>query len=154
MRTHLNTHCMLADPGVSGELLADVRLGSPRFADCRGVGICAIHLDEDRSPRSYCRDWCRATLQFDRATGRLLLGFHRSSITDRTFDHHFASGYLKVQQPYTLPLGVAQRLALPSAGRQLHTGVYPILDVGDLLLVSCRLSEAAVRTLPGTLRAA
>ena len=147
MKRHLQTH------NASG-LYAQVRLGSPRFSDCRGVGICAILLDTDPTPRPACRDWCRVWLEVDRPTGRLLLAFDRTTVTERTFDHHFASGRLKIQQAYRLPNILADRLSLPENGREIRTGAYPVLEMPDILLASCRLSEGQVRVLPGLLRAA
>ena len=147
MNTHLLTHNTFG-------LHADVRLGSPRFSDCRGVGICAILLDGDPAPRPGCRDWCRAWLEIDRPTGRLLLAFDRDSISDRTFDHHFASGLLKVQQAFRLPDGLADRFGLASSCRDIPAGGYPVLEMPDILLVSCRLSGGQIRVLPGLRRAA
>ena len=145
-RTDMNRHLQTSS---SSGLFADVRLGSPRFADCRGVGICAILLHADAPPRPVCRDWCRAWLEVDRATERLLLAFDRDTITERTFDHHFASGLLKVQQAYRLPDAVADRLRLTAGCREVRTGAYPILEMPDFLLVSCRLTGGQVRALPG-----
>ena len=129
-------------------MLADVRLGSPRFSDCRGVGICAIFLNGIPAGRAHCRDWCQAYLSVDRPTGRLLLQFVRPSISERTFDHHFGSGYLKVQHAFRLSGELTHRLGLPEAGAALLPGRYPVLDTDDYLLASCRLSVPAVRSLP------
>ena len=146
MSTHLNTHNTYTkqpDP-----LLANVRLGSPRFSDCRGVGICAIFLD--RVPRHYlnCRDWCQALLSVEPCTGRLLVQFLRHSVSERTFDHHFGSGYLKLQHSYVLEEDVLERLGLAADAGTILPGRYPVLELDDYLLVSCRIAAPAVRTLP------
>ena len=142
MKRHLRTH-------TASGLYANVRLGSPRFSDCRGVGICAILLDDQPAPHPACRDWCRAWLEVDRPTGRLLFAFDRASITERTFDHHFASGFLKVQQAYRLPATLADRLGLLANSREIRTGRYPILEMPDIILASCQLTVGQVRVLPG-----
>ncbi|WP_116107849.1 hypothetical protein [Lewinella sp. IMCC34191] len=152
MNKHLNTRFFLASCRVG--IQADVRLGSPRFSDCRGVGICAILLDGIPEGRGNCRDWCQANLVVDGPTGRLLLQFVRGTISERTYDHHFASGYLKVQEPYRLPIGVASRLGLTDTDLAITPGRYPALDTGDTLLVSCRLSAPAVRSMPLAAKAA
>ena len=152
MYRHLNTHN--AYPTPDGTLLADVRLGSPRFADCRGVGICAIFLNGMPAGRAHCRDWCQAYLSVDPPTRRLLLQFVRHTISERTFDHHFGSGYLKVQHAFRLSGEVTDRLGLPEAAGALLPGRYPVLDTDGYLLASCRLSVSAVRELTFVGRAA
>ncbi|MGB3799107.1 MAG: hypothetical protein WA952_04785 [Lewinella sp.] len=153
MNRHLNTSFSF-QAGCHVGLQADVRLGSPRFSDCRGVGICAIFLDGIPEGRGTCRDWCQAYLTIDGPTGRLLLQFVRTSIPERTYDHHFGSGYLKVQEPYKLTASVTSRLGLSDLDHWITPGRYPVLDTGDTLLVSCRLSVPAVRTMPLVTRAA
>ena len=125
MKRHLRTH-------TASGLYANVRLGSPRFSDCRGVGICAILLDDQPAIHPACRDWCRAWLEVDRPTGRLLLAFDRSTISERTFDHHFGRGLLDVQETYTLPEAVVRHFNLSGDSHKLRAGRYPIRDFPDL----------------------
>ena len=152
MSTHPNTDS--AYPTLPGLVLANVRLGSPRFTDCRGVGICAIFLD--RVPRPYlnCRDWCQALLSLEPCTGRLLLQFLLHSVSERTFDHHFGSGYLKVQHAFPIDQDIRRRIGLAEDAGVLLPGRYPVLELDDQLLVSCRISTSSVRTLPVLGRAA
>lgn len=154
MRAHPEFQYSLFVRDCGAGLRADVRLGSPRFSDCRGVGICAILLDGLPDAGFTCRDWCEARLTIDAPTGRLLLHFLRSTISERTYDHHFGSGYLKVQEAYRLPKVVADSLQLDETHASILPGRYPVLETDDLLLVSCRLHGAEVRTLSVPARAA
>ncbi len=147
MSKHLSTRFSFSLRDCRGELRADVRLGSPRFSDCRGVGICAILLDGLPIEQLHCIDWCQAHISIDDPTGRLLLLFDRATVTERTFDYHFGSGYLKLQEPFRLPGAVIRKLNLAEDDYALLPGRYPILDAEDLLLVSCRMTTPAVRTL-------
>ncbi|PPK85811.1 hypothetical protein CLV84_2718 [Neolewinella xylanilytica] len=154
MYKHLNTHYFIYFRACRAGLQADVRLGSPRFSDCRGVGICAILLDGIPAAHAHCRDWCQAYLSVDEPTGRLLLHFVRSTVSERSFDHHFASGYLQLQDPFRLPSDVARRLALTERDNIIVPGRYPVLGGEDTLLVSCRLAIPVVRCLPAATKVA
>lgn len=147
MSTHLTTHYSFFREQAGGELRAEVRLGSPRFSDCRGVGICAIYLDSAGPLARACPCTVPASLSVEPVTGRLLLSFDRYALTDRVVDRHFASGYLKVQDAYRLPPPVAAALGIRGDTPHIAPGRYPVLEGDYYLHVSCRLTEVQTANL-------
>lgn len=117
---------------------AEVLLGSPKYEDCRDLGICKVYTESLRRTCD-CQHWVSAYLRVDAPTLRLLLHIRAASISDSTRDIFFPTSGFVVQHPYRLKTSLIDQLGLEGEEILIAPGNYPILAVDDFTLLSLRL---------------
>lgn len=120
---------------------AEVILGSPKSPQCKNLGICRIQL-ERTLPLLSCKNRTMAYLRIDQPTGRLLLHFVNSSITEQCAAYFFASGSFHITEDYILPQAVAAALCpdWQTKDCRIKSGSYPVLNDDHFVSVSVRVA--------------
>ena len=122
-------------------LRLSVQLGSPRSVDCSSVGICRMQ-PPDYLPRKSCATVLLAYLRLNRPTGRLLLHFDATAITEAVRQQHFPADRFRVPCSYRLPSWVVRGLELPAAVYRIVPGGYPALGDGEFITLSVGITTA------------
>jgi len=89
--------------------------------DCKRIGICRISVEsiENQSGPSG-ENTATGTAWIE--NGKLKIEFDRSSMTDATYQTHFASGKVQLEEDYVLPADVTTALGVRSY--TIKTGAY------------------------------
>ena len=93
-------------------------------------------------PRQSCATVLAAYLRLDRPTGRLLLHFDTTAITEGVRQQHFPADRFRVPASYRLPSWVVRGLELPAAVYRIVPGEYPALGDGEFTTLSVGLTTA------------
>ncbi len=96
----------------------------------------------DYLPRQSCAVVLPAYLRLDRPTGRLLLHFDATAITEAVRRQHFPADRFRVPCSYRLPSWVVRGLELPAAVYRIVPGEYPALGDGEFTTLSVGISTA------------
>ncbi len=129
-------------------LRLSVHLGSPRSGNCSATGICSLQ-SLDYVPRQSCAVVLPAYLRLDRPTGRLLLHFDTSAITETARGQHFANDRFRVPCSYRLPSWVVRGLDLPAGVYRIVPGEYPVLGDGVFTTLSVGITTAVTARMRG-----
>lgn len=123
---------------------AEVILGSPKSPECKNLGICRIQL-ERTLPLPSCKNRTIAYLRVDLPTGRLLVHFLNSSITDECAAHFFKSGVFHISEDYILSPEVVSALYPGQRIKncRIRSGNYPVLNDDHFVSLSVRVTTKA-----------
>lgn len=125
-------------------VIAKVRFGQTTQR-CRGTGICSVEFQAQRDTIVGTTGGCkceRATALVVQEPDRLVFKFYRAALCLQAYQRQFASGIFKMEESYTLPASVSQRLSRKQI--QIPAGAYPIEENEQFIIVAFpSLSEYA-----------
>ncbi|MCB9081262.1 MAG: hypothetical protein H6555_06085 [Lewinellaceae bacterium] len=117
-------------------VIAKVRFGQTTQR-CRGTGICAVEFQAQQDNIIGASGGCkceRAAALVVQEPDRLVFKFYRAELCPQAYQRQFASGVFKMEESYTLPASVSQRLSRKQI--QIAAGTYPVEENEQFIIVA------------------
>lgn len=121
-------------PKLNQKIRAEVIFGSPRNK-CSGVGICKVITISRTARFQIVRHSCKKTLAFITVTEqkRVKFSFLKLSMCERALATYFSDRIFIMTEKFSLPKEIVSQLGL--AFRKLPSGLYPVMETGQFLVV-------------------
>ena len=110
--------------------IVDVEFGSP-MKNCLNYGICRVTIPA-AAAQGRCPCLCRATVRAYEDS-MLQFVFDKKNMPAKTFEKHFSNGFFQVDDGYTMPPGILQKIGLEKYA--IKEGRYPILMEGGKMKI-------------------